>query len=803
MEWAVRAGAAIRCLATVLLACSLAQGAAASAEAESRVRQCREWEASADYNKVNPAYASTAAGDLARHYRASARYVTARRAGEPATPPQPPRVSWSEFVRLSEEMWRTLDASYFGPAIRAIFLDTVPAETRRVLVVTWPAGDRDDPDYQLQTAERYQAAAAAWMDMESHIRAANHTIGQMCASARVEVDRARAEAERAARERAEAQRRARRETGSTGGSGPGSAAGDEARRAGRDTQASGRTGRRGDGEGPSQDASSTAAGSAEAARAEIAAGFDAEAIQAAAQERPTGAGAEYGSALGLLAFVGRGGGSDDGGDPTEVGGSVMGADGWIGMLYAGLVTAGVSGGLVLVDVANKRQLERLTRESRHWHEALARACGEGDDDACRRAVRLQRQVSDLTRDARDRHLSSPLLGFGDVFGPAQEWRYALGFVGDRRSTVQPGNPGLLLAGTMTGGRLETVFRTRLFRMSFAYTQLAGDLVDDDQLAPLRIRDSRAHGLAVAEAGMGLQAAQGLLSPYLELRARQSWLTGEYQMAIDEPCASCPDGFERGVAGGRVLDALNRDGYALVIGNTFNFGGLFGTHGPLVRSLVLDASYALPLTPGADGGTYALSVGFSVHRPFDFSQYRPRTRLIDDPRLRNTTVMLYAFPLGWGLEVMRMRFEEMPRFVLSPAEGWIGFGGGQVHVGGMSYMGLGGVFPFGDREDHEVGAIVYLLGAQMHRRARWWGLGPGDDAPGYGVAALPVRVHYRNYATGIPLEVGFKGFLYWTTLTGERIPAGCTGSFQCRPETPFDGDRWALPAPGYVYAGFGF
>lgn len=172
-----------------------------------------------------------------------------------------------------------------------------------------------------------------------------------------------------------------------------------------------------------------------------------------------------------------------------------------------------------------------------------------------------------------------------------------------------GDRGLALTSNLTAHFVGGTLRWGLLRASAFFLGAYGNALDSSRSA-LALRNPGTGDFTVPEGeaftgldwSVGLQLWQGLLSPYVEYRSIS--LRPVHRLATLRRTSSSYDyNLQEGVlwlpAGG-----------ALVIGNTFNFVGLFATSGPLRRSLVIDVSVALT-SPAPISTNVRVGIGYTI------------------------------------------------------------------------------------------------------------------------------------------------------------------------------------------------
>ncbi|MCF7798134.1 MAG: hypothetical protein K9N11_09265 [Lentisphaeria bacterium] len=277
--------------------------------------------------------------------------------------------------------------------------------------------------------------------------------------------------------------------------------------------------------------------------------------------------------------------------------------------------------------STNNELKALARDLVVWERQLRNECRSGVLASCDEAVSLSRKFRDLSKPALERELSSPWRGLGSVLGPSWEVRVTAGFSKDAFATIVPYEredsayphtyaDQVEFEGPMDAGTWEFVMRVKSFRTSFSYTRRYGKLIDDEQYDPDRIRHTPLQMMTSYSGGLGIQFAQGLFSPYAELRVRLNSMENQ-DIARDKWSSSWGNWHTREP---QTISVPVENDRALVIGNTFNFSGVRSTRGPNVAAFVVDVAYVLPPEESPFDPGFSISVGYSIYQPFGFGRY---------------------------------------------------------------------------------------------------------------------------------------------------------------------------------------
>ncbi|MBS1150445.1 MAG: hypothetical protein H6Q89_2143, partial [Myxococcaceae bacterium] len=177
-----------------------------------------------------------------------------------------------------------------------------------------------------------------------------------------------------------------------------------------------------------------------------------------------------------------------------------------------------------------------------------------------------------------------------------------GFTLDSAYLRSPTDRGSPIHADLTGHFVGTTLRWGLVRASASYLGAYGSVLKGiaETLRPVGDKDfvaSESQVFSGFEYSIGLQVWQGLLSPYFE-----------YRFTALQPMHPVDTLTGKGVLTEGFLH-LPSSG-TLVIGNTFNFSGLFASKGPLRRSLIVDISAPISRLGVVTSGL-RVSVGYTI------------------------------------------------------------------------------------------------------------------------------------------------------------------------------------------------
>jgi hypothetical protein len=186
----------------------------------------------------------------------------------------------------------------------------------------------------------------------------------------------------------------------------------------------------------------------------------------------------------------------------------------------------------------------------------------------------------------------PQLSFSSGY---HRWSYDGFFIDGRRDR------GMALSSTLNGARTSATTRYGLFRMTLGYQFVTGNVFDEDAMRERyevteTLRYTTQQSMDGIHFSMGLQAYEGLLSPYLLYSYMD--LTPVHEVAAGN-----------GSTGSIYLPGV----HSIVIGNTFNFAGIFNffTRKSFFHpSFTIDLSYSLAVSNVAYNGLY-VGVGWAA------------------------------------------------------------------------------------------------------------------------------------------------------------------------------------------------